>query len=290
MKRTPGSIAAAAVLAAVLAVAACGKATSPSPVSPSSTTSSSESSGTSSGRVQISGKIASINASARSIQLETTVVLVPVSATLASSAGQVEFKDLQVEMEIQVEGTMQGNILTAEHVQVDDHGNDGNAGPGSGTGQHEVEFTGSIASVAGACPDLTLSVAGHSAKTNNSTAFLKAPCTVLHAGATVEVSGMTQTDGSVMATRVQVDDDGAGQAEPEPGDQQETEFRGSVSSVSGGCPSLSLLVAGRAVTSGPATEFQGGACGDITKGVTLEVKGMGAKDGSVAASRLKIDR
>lgn len=290
MKQTFESMALAAVLTAALVAAACGKGPSPSPVSPSSTSTSSSSPGTSSSPVQISGKIGSINPSARSFQVDTTTVLVPANATLASSAGQMEFKDLQVEMEIQVEGTMQGNVVTAEHVQVDDHGNGSNSGPGTGNGQNEAEFTGSVASVGGACPDLTLSVAGKSVKTNASTAFLKAACTAVHSGLTVEVSGVTQSDGSVMATRVQVDDDGAGQNEPDPGDQQEAEFKGSVSSVGGACPSLSLLVAGRAVTSSASTEFQGGACGNITRGVTLEVKGMAAKDGSVAASRLKIDR
>ena len=284
MKRTFESMAAAMVLAGVLVVTACGKGTSPSPVSPSSTTSSA-SSGSSSSRVQISGKIASINTPARSFRVDATTVLVPTSATLASSAGQVEFKDLQVEMEIQVEGTMQGSVVTAEHVQVDDHGN------GNGQNdQNETEFTGSIASAGGACPNLTLSVAGKSVKTNASTAFLKAACTALHSGLTVEVSGVTQSDGSVMAARVQVDDDGAVENEPEPGDQPETEFKGSVSSVGGACPSLSLVVAGRAVSSSASTAFQGGACDDITRGVTLEVKGMAAKDGSVAASRLKIDK
>lgn len=289
MKRTFESMALAIALAGVLAVTACGKGTS-SPVSPSTTTSSATSSGASSSRVQVSGKIASINTPARSVQVNATTVLVPATATLASTAGQVEFKDLQVEMQIQVEGTAQGNVVTAEHVQVDDHGNGGNSGSGSGNDQNETEFTGSLVSVGGACPNLTLLVAGKSVMTSASTAFLKAACTALRGGLTVEVSGMTQSDGSVSATRVQVDDDGAVVNEPEPGDQQETEFKGSVSSVGGACPSLSLMVAGRAVTSNASTAFQGGACGDISRGVTLEVKGMAAKDGSVAASRLKIDK
>jgi hypothetical protein len=286
MKRTREmTMMTALIMAAVLAATACGKATS-SPVSPSSTAAAVASPSPSSGRVQVDGKIASINAPARSFQVASTTVVVPSSATLTSSSGQVEFKDLQVEMEIHVIGTMQGNVVSAEQVQVDDHGRD--QGQPDPSVENETEFTGAIGSMGGACPSLTLSVAGKTVKTGAATAFLKAACTDLRSGTTVEVKGATQPDGSVMASRVQLEDDDV--AEPEPGDQNETEFTGSVAAVTGSCPALSFSVGGRSVKSTSSTEFKDGSCGDVKSGVMLEVKGTAEKDGSVTASRLKFEK
>jgi hypothetical protein len=286
MKPTSGTTTiAAAVAAALVLVGACGKATSPSPVSPSSA-----SPGSSSGTVHVDGKIASINANARSLVVASTTVVVPATAALSSSSGQVEFKDLQVEMQIHVVGTLEDNVLKAQEVQVEDHGTpQPQPVPGS---ENETEFTGSVASVGGACPNLTLSVNGKTVMTSIATSFLKAACSALSARDVVEVKGITQTDGTVLASRVQVDDDAVAepQPEPEPGDQNETEFKGAVAMMAGSCPALTLTVASRTVRSTASTEFQDGTCGAVKAGVTLEVKGMAASDGSVTASRLKLDK
>ncbi len=284
MRSLETTTAAALVLAALVITAACGNSTSPSPVSPSSTTSAASAPGPSSNRAEVSGKISSINAAARSLVVASTTVVVPAAAALSSSSGQVEFKDLQVEMEVHVVGTMEDNVLKAQEVQVDDHGSDRQPDP---AGENETEFTGPVLSIAGRCPDLTLSINGKTVKTSTATSFLKAACSALGSKDIVEVKGTVQADGSVMAARVQVEDD---VAEPEP-PENEVEFTGLVSSVSGGCPQLDLTVAGRGVKSTSATEFKNGSCGDVKANSTmLEVKGMAASNGMVTATRLKFEK
>jgi hypothetical protein len=275
------------VVATGLGAAGCGKATSPSPLAPSAASSAATGSGSASSRVQIAGRISSISQPSRSFVVSATTVVVPSSASLSSGSGQLEFKDLQVEMDVQISGTMQGATMTADEVHVDDHGNDPQPQPQPGN-EGETEFSGLVASVGGSCPSLTLSVASKTVKTGAATSFLKAACGDIKSGATVEVKGTVMADGSVSATRVQVDDDGA--MEPEPGDQGETEFTGAVSSVGGSCPALSLSVAGRSVTSNASTEFKDGGCGDVRTGVMLEVKGKADSASKVAASRLKFEK
>jgi phage baseplate assembly protein gpV len=237
----------------------------------------------------VSGRISSINAASRTFQVSSTTVAVPAAANLTSAANHIEFKDLRIDLEVHVHGTMNGAVVTAEQVEVEDHLPDPEPGD-----QGETEILGSIVSIDGSCPGLSMNVGATPVKTSDATTFLKAACSQLRSGMTVEVKG-TMQGGALIAARVQMDDDGAlgpepePEPEPEPG-EQETEFKGTAALLGGSCPVLSLNVAGRNVVSSAATEFKGGSCADVKSGVTLEVKGMAARDGSVTASRLKIDK
>lgn len=231
-------------------------------------------------RAEVEGRIASLDASARSMQVGTASIQVQANASIRSGAVTLQFTDLQVQQRVHVRGTLQGSVVSAEEVEVEDAGH---SEPEPGDDQGETEFTGSIASLGGSCPSRTMSVAGKSVRTNGATSFLKAACGDLRTGMIVEVKGNLQPDGSVLAVRIQLEDD---PAEVEP----EVEFKGSVASMGGSCPSLSLSVAGRSVKTNGSTEFRDSSCSDVQPGVTVEVKGKAENDGSVTASRLKVDR
>lgn len=64
---------------------------------------------------------------------------------------------------------------------------------------------------------------------------------------------------------------------------QRVSFSGTVSSVSGGCPSLSMTVSGRAVTTDGGTKFKGIKCNDIRPGVNLSI------DGTLVGSAVNAD-
>ncbi|MEQ1760328.1 MAG: DUF5666 domain-containing protein, partial [Vicinamibacterales bacterium] len=72
------------------------------------------------------------------------------------------------------------------------------------------------------------------------------------------------------------------------GNSASGEVEGSVSSLSGQCPSLSLVIKGVTVTTSAATKFDGITCSAIKAGTSLEVKGtrMGT---TIAATKVERD-
>jgi hypothetical protein len=68
----------------------------------------------------------------------------------------------------------------------------------------QVEFDGTIASVSGHCPAVRITVNGFTIDTDPSTDYKKSGCPDLRNGRSVSGEGMTQPDGTVKATQLQV--------------------------------------------------------------------------------------
>ena len=66
----------------------------------------------------------------------------------------------------------------------------------------EFEMTGTLAGRSGVCPTLAFSVSGYAITTTGATTFVPS-CGALNNGTQVEVKGIVQLDGSVVATRVE---------------------------------------------------------------------------------------
>jgi hypothetical protein len=91
-------------------------------------------------------------------------------------------------------------MVTAQEVKVqrnDDEDEDEN--------ENEVEVTGTIAGKTGACPALTFSIGTTTFRTDAQTLFREA-CSALVNGDRVEVKGTRQANGTVLASRVHVED------------------------------------------------------------------------------------
>jgi hypothetical protein len=104
---------------------------------------------------------------------------------------------------VEVEGIAQSDgSLLAKKVKLEDAGN---GGAGNGAGQ-DVQFTGSISSVS------PLTVAGRAVSTNGSTMYLGrrnealSASDVVKVGNRVEVEGHTQSDGSILARKIKLED------------------------------------------------------------------------------------
>lgn len=156
-------------------------------------------------QAEIKGRIASIDSASRSLQVGTSSVLVPESASIRSGSAQVAFSALKVGLLVEIHGSMQGSAVNAQDVNVEDAlgGDDGGAAL-------ETEFTGLVTAVGGSCPKITLTVAGKTVTTSEATEFPKAACGDITLGATVQVKGTAQADGSIAASRVQSEDSGSG--------------------------------------------------------------------------------
>jgi len=100
----------------------------------------------------------------------------------------------------------------------------------------------------------------------------------LKTGQTLHVIGVRQSNGSIDARRIDIDDDAPG---------GEFEIEGSLGGLKGSCPSLSFGVNGFSVLTNSSTVFEGGACSTLKSGDKVTVKGLRQADGSVIATRVK---
>lgn len=143
-----------------------------------------------------------------------------------------------------------------------------------------VELEGTVATATGTCPAKTVTIGTRSFATNASTVYDDGTCTELVATAVVEVKATTQTDGTLLATKVEF----------EGADEDDlTEVEGSVASVAGTCPAITVTVTGQpSVVTSATTEFRKGVCADVQPGTRVHMRGTLQADGTVAATRVDI--
>jgi hypothetical protein len=94
--------------------------------------------------------------------------------------------------------TLNGNAAKIEH-EDRDHDDDGDD-----EDEDDDELKGLVSNLTGTCPTLTFTVAGTKVVTNSATKF-DDPCQQIANGRRVEVKGTRQTDGSIVATKVEFD-------------------------------------------------------------------------------------
>lgn len=92
-----------------------------------------------------------------------------------------------------------GARLDREDRDDDDDGDDDN------DDGDDDEFEGVVSGLSGTCPSITFTVAGVIVNTNPSTRF-EDPCGSIVNGERVEVEGNRQTNGSILATEVEIED------------------------------------------------------------------------------------
>jgi len=218
-------------------------------------------------RVELEGKIQSINTSARSLQVAGATVMVPNDAIIRHGSQTLTFADLTADSRIHVRGTLEGAAVRAATLEVQ------NQNPPRG---NDVELEGTVSGLTGSCPVLTFTVKGTTVKTSAATKFEDGNCTGVRNTVKVEVKGTRQSDGSVLASKVEVEDD-------------EVELEGTVSGLTGSCPTLTFTVKGTTVKTSAATRFEDGSCTGVRNGAKVEVKGTRQSDGSVLASKVEVE-
>jgi uncharacterized protein DUF5666 len=72
---------------------------------------------------------------------------------------------------------------------------------------NEAEVEGTLGSLGGTCPNRSFTVNGQPVVTNASTRFDEVACTALSNGMRVEAKGVRQSDGSILANRVEAKND-----------------------------------------------------------------------------------
>jgi hypothetical protein len=150
--------------------------------------------------------------------------------------------------------------------------------------EDDVEFRGSVESVT----PPSLVVAGRTVMTDAGTRILdhdNQPIGLgdIPVGSFVEVEGSTQADGSVLASKIKLEDG------EDDDDSDEVEFTGVISSIT----PPSLVVDGRTVLTDGSTHIDGKgdvhSLSDLSVGMTVEVEGTLQSDSSVLARRIKVE-
>lgn len=223
---------------------------------------------TSDNRAEVEGPIVSINATARTLVVgrRQTSVLVPTGTPIHHGGTAIDFSQLVAGDRVHIHAMKSGTTLTATDVQVQ---NDKPQQP------EEAEIDGTVSAVSGACPTPMFVVNGTMVMTNASTALGGAGCAAIIVGAHVEVKGVRQANGSVLATRVSVE-------------VEKAEVSGKVTAVTGACPTLTLTINGATVLTNGATQFKS-ACGNIKVGAKVKAEGTRQGNGSVLATNIDLD-
>jgi uncharacterized protein DUF5666 len=273
---------------------ACGSSEmSLSPTAPSSV-------GTSAGAV-ISGRVSGVTAAATSMgtfsvmesqALTVSVVGTNISTTINGTgqftlsgvpAGTVTLKFSGSGVDATV--TLSG-VTATDRIDITVNVTGGNArveserrGRGNGA-DGRVELNGPVASLnGGGCPAVSFMVQGTRVNTNSATVFDDITCATLANGVQVEAEGQRQSDGSVLASRVEGKDT----------NNREQRMEGVVSARAGTCPAITFTVLGTKVTTSSATRFKDTSCTNVVDGRLVEIRGQRQADGSFLASRVEPD-
>ena len=165
-------------------------------------------------RGSLSGFVTAV--SARTITVRGVVVTVPAGTEIRHGNRVLSMADIQVGDHVQVKGTTAttttGTTFTATEIKVEDMDHDAADDDDEDDAGAKVE--GKISGLAGTgtCPALTFNVVTGTTTTtttkvttNAATKFDDVLCTALANGQVVEVKGTKQTDGSILATKVELE-------------------------------------------------------------------------------------
>jgi hypothetical protein len=143
-----------------------------------------------------------------------------------------------------------------------------------------VEGRAVVTRVSGTCPTLAFVVGGVvKVVTDANTVYVGGSCASIRTGVRVYVKGDLKTeDGEVIAEEITV--------EAHPGNRPGGRIEGTIATLSGTCPALTLSVRGVSVTTSAATKFDGLTCAALAVGMKVEVEGD-LQGGVLAATKVE---
>lgn len=146
--------------------------------------------------VEVRGSIQSISGACPTRQL--TIAGRKVTTSLSTEFRDVSCTSLAVGQTAEVKGTLQADgSVAADRLEVE----------GLANGIAEGEVSGPVTASTGTCPNLTLTVGTTTVKTTMDTVFHDVACTGVQVGTPIEAKGARQADGSLLASRVEREDD-----------------------------------------------------------------------------------
>lgn len=195
--------------------------------------------------------------------------LVVAGQTVVKNAQTVVVGTLAVGAFVEVEGFLQSdNSVLAKSIQVE-HPEGDDVG--------EVEFKAPIVSAPASAPYHGMWVVGDYTIVADAQTQIDVSRALPVAGVIAEVKATQQADGTLHADRIKTEDEGDF--------QNEAEFKGTVSNLTGAPGAYDMQVGDRHVTTDGATVI----VGTLSNGAFVEVHGSVQPDGSVLADRIQVE-
>jgi uncharacterized protein DUF5666 len=134
------------------------------------------------------------------------------------------------------------------------------------------------------CPALSVMLGTTKVSLTATTVFERGTCAGIAVGSKLKVNGTMQSDGSVIATSVEVEQEDNHGGPPVAGESRVTSL---VSGTS--CPALSVMLGTFKVSFTATTVFERGSCADVVVGSKLRVQGNTQPDGSIVATSVEVE-
>jgi Domain of unknown function (DUF5666) len=230
--------------------------------------------------VEVNGVIDTLTGSASDFQFKigSRVVKGDANTTFFGDGDKPDtFADLKDGVRVEVKGQQRDGFVYAVRIHINDGDDDDD-----NTQDSSASIQGTLKTMTGAIPTLTLTVNTTTVRTSSSTTVKRRgdfqSLDTLKVGQTLHVVGTRQSDGSIDARLIEINDDAEG---------GEVEIEGSVGGLKGGCPSLSFGINGYSIVTNGSTTFDGVACASMKNGDKVKVTGTKQANGSVLATRVK---
>jgi hypothetical protein len=229
--------------------------------------------------VEVNGTIDTLTGSAAAFQFKigSRVVKGDANTTFFGDGDKPDtFSDLKDGARVEVKGQQRDGYVYATRIHINDDTDTDDDGQDSSASIH-----GTLVSMSGSKPTLVLLVGSTTVHTSSATEVKRRgdvqTLDTLKVGQTLHVVGDRQSDGSLNARKIEIDDDAEG---------GEFEIEGALGGLKGTCPSVQFAVNGFSISTSASTTFES-ACSSLKSGDKVNVKGTRLADGSVAATRVK---
>ena len=217
-------------------------------------------------QLQVEGKatISAVTGTCPTVVLTISGIPVTVDATTTFPAGQ-SCGQLAANQRVEVRGmlTISAGALSVVATMIEIE--DGSEGEGEGR----------VTDVQGTCPNITLTVDSLTVRADALTRYVPANrgagCDQIRIGTKVKVKAVPATGGGYRARLIEIK-----------GHRHFGEGEGRITQVTGICPDATIFFGETAVQVNAATNFVGGACGDLAVGVRVQARGF--KDDDATAN------
>ena len=230
--------------------------------------------------VEVNGVIDSLAGSASDFQFKIGSRLVKgdTNTTFFGDGDKPDtFADLKDGARVEVKGQQRDGFVYAVRIHIND-GDDTD----DNTQDSSASIEGTLKTIAGAIPTLTLTVDTTTVRTSSSTTVKRRgdfqSLDTLKVGQTLHVVGARQSDGSIDARLIEINDDAEG---------GKVEIEGSVGGLKGSCGAMTFGINGYSIVTNGLTTFDGTTCTSMKNGDKVKVTGTKQADGSVLATNVK---
>jgi uncharacterized protein DUF5666 len=159
---------------------------------------------------EISARITSIDSGNSSFQAGNLTIKTTSSTVIRHGSKTVAFSDLKIGDHVQVRGTRDGSTVTASEIKVEQAGQGGDANDDDDNedNDHGAEVQGRVSGLgSSSCPGITFMIGSTKVTADQNTTYGKGTsCGAIKNDLQVDVKGTKQNDGSVLATRISLDD------------------------------------------------------------------------------------